>query len=265
MYLQHFGLTHAPLGNKSKQLCQDSGFRALSERFQWLLDSPGVGLLTAEAGIGKTATLRCLTNDLNPHRYQLIYLPETDFGRVDLYRSLALALGLEPAYRRAQLWRDIKERIQTMVDTHQQTPVWIIDEAQNLPREFFRDLPAFLNFAFDSRELITIWLVGLPPLAQTLDRAPYSALRSRIQVRHRLHAFSERDRFTALVQHGLKDAGCQQTLLSDSGMEILRQASKGNPRHTGLLLKQSMRLAVPKALNHLPDELIQQAIEELRA
>ena len=27
-------------------------------------------------------------------------------------RGLALALGVEPAYRRAQLWRDIKARIQ---------------------------------------------------------------------------------------------------------------------------------------------------------
>lgn len=26
------------------------------------------------------------------------------------------------------------------------TPLWIIDEAQNLPAEFFRDFPSFLNF-----------------------------------------------------------------------------------------------------------------------
>jgi hypothetical protein len=32
------------------------------------------------------------------------------------------------------------------------------------------------NFAFDSRDLISIWLVGHPVLAQTLDRAPYAAL-----------------------------------------------------------------------------------------
>lgn len=73
-----------------------------------------------EAGIGKTATLPRLTKALNPHWDQVIYLPETDFGRVDLYRCLALALGLEPAYRRAQLWRDIKERINIRVDTYQQ-------------------------------------------------------------------------------------------------------------------------------------------------
>ena len=61
----------------------------------------------------------------------------------------------------------------------------------------------------------------------------------------------------------LRQAGAQHTLLSDSGLELLRQASQGLPRQAGRILKTSMQLAVPKGLNHLPDELIQQAIEEL--
>lgn len=47
-------------------------------------------------------------------------------------------------------------------------------------------------------------------------------------------------------------------------MEILRQASKGLPRHAGRILQTAMRLAVPRGLNHLPDALLQQAIEALR-
>ena len=264
MYQQHFGLTHAPLGKQTPELWDDGALSTLQARFQWLLESPGVGLLTGEAGVGKTATLRQLTQALNPHRYQVIYLAETDFGRLDLYRGLALALGVEPAYRRAQLWRDIKARIQELADGKQILPVWIIDEAQNLPNEFFRDLPAFLNFAFDSRDLMSVWLVGHPILSRTLERAPYAALASRIQARVHLTPIIERERFQALVAHGLKSAGGTHTLLSDSGMELLRQASQGLPRHAGRLLKTAMQMAVPKGLNHLPDELIQQAMEELR-
>lgn len=33
-------------------------------------------------------------------------------------------------------------------------------EEQNLPLDFFKDLPVFLNRAFDSRGLMTVWLVG---------------------------------------------------------------------------------------------------------
>ncbi len=56
------------------------------------------------------------------------------------------------------------------LDTKQKTPAWIIDEAQNLPPEYFRDLPAFLNFAFDSRDLISIWLVGHTGLYQSVEK-----------------------------------------------------------------------------------------------
>ena len=171
MYQQHFGLKHAPLGKQIPELFDDGALSTLKDRFQWLLESPGVGLLTGAAGVGKTAALRQLTRDLNPHRYQVIYMAETDFGRLDLYRGLALALGLEPAYRRAQLWRDIKARIGELADGKQVLPLWIIDEAQNLPTEFFRDFPAFLNFAFDSRDLMSVWLVGHPILAR-LDITP---------------------------------------------------------------------------------------------
>jgi type II secretory pathway predicted ATPase ExeA len=175
-----------------------------------------------------------------------------------------MALGLEPAYRRAQLWRDLKARIQELADNKQLLLVWIIDEAQNLPPEFFRDFPAFLNFAFDSRELMTVWLVGHPGLAHTLNRAPYAALAGRIQVRLQLMPVIERERFAELINYALKAVGCQHTLLADSGMELLRQASQGLPRQAGRILKTAMQMAVPKGLNHLPDDLLQQAIEALR-
>lgn len=264
MYRQHFGLRHPPLSKEHADLWDDGSLTPLAERFQWLLDSPGIGLLTGEPGVGKTAALRRLTAALNPHRYQAIYLPETEFGRIDIYRSLALALGLDPAYRRAQLWHDLKARIQELVDNKQLLPVWILDEAQNLPPEFFRDFPSFLNFAFDSRDLIAVWLVGHTSLAYTLDRTPYAALSSRIQARVQLKPILERERFAQMIAHSLKAAGCGHTLLADSGMELLRQASKGLPRQAGRILRTAMKMAVPKGLNHLPDDLLQQAIEELR-
>ena len=264
MYLQHFGLRHAPLGKDSSELWDDGALKHLKERFNWLLQSPGIGLLTGEPGVGKTAALRSLTSSLNPHRYQVLYQAETDFGRFDIYRGLARALGVEPSYRRAQLWRDIKQRVHEMADSKQLQPLWIIDEAQNLPAEFFRDFPSFLNFAFDSRDLMSVWLVGHSALTQTLERAPYAALASRIQVRVRLLAVLERERFALLIDHALKGAGCQHTLMADSGLEILRQASKGLPRQAGRILCTAMRLAVPKGLNHLPDELLQQAVGELQ-
>jgi type II secretory pathway predicted ATPase ExeA len=158
-------------------------------------------MLTGEPGVGKTAVLRHLTRNLNPHRYQTIYLAETEFGRVDLYRSLARSLGLEPSHRRADLWRDIKARITELANGKQVLSLWIIDEAQNLPPEFFRDFPSFLNFAFDARHLITVWLVGHPELASMLERNVYAALYSRIQTCAQLQPVTEHARFAQPRTH----------------------------------------------------------------
>lgn len=264
MYQQHFGLTGCPLDKGSQALFDGGQLGLLASRFQWLLDSPGIGLVTGEAGVGKTAALRQLSAALNPHRYQVIYLPDTDCSRRELYRNLAIALGLEPAYRRTQLWRDIKEKVTDLVDNKHIQPIWIIDEAQNLEGNFFRDFPAFLNYAFDSKDMMTVWFVGLPRLAYTIDRAPNAALASRIHVRVHLTPMQDHETFQALITHAFNEVGCHHTLLSDSGLELLRQASQGKPRQAGQILKTALRLAVPKGLNHLPDEVIQEAVEGLR-
>jgi MSHA biogenesis protein MshM len=90
MYRQHFGLTSQPLGKDTQELWDDGPIAALKERFQWLLENPGVALLTGDPGVGKTSALRLIADGLNPHRYQVIYMAETDFGRMDLYRQLGV-------------------------------------------------------------------------------------------------------------------------------------------------------------------------------
>ena len=72
MYLQHFGLRHPPLGKEVAEPWDDGALEQLIQRFNWLLQSPGIGLLTGEPGVGKTAALRSLTRALNPHRYLVL-------------------------------------------------------------------------------------------------------------------------------------------------------------------------------------------------
>jgi len=233
MYRQHFGLTCQPLGKDTRELWDDGPIATLKERFQWLLENPGVG---------KTSALRQIADGLNPHRYKVIYMAETDFGRMDIYRQLALARGLDAAYRRSQLWHDIKARILKLADGERVLPVWIIDEAQNLPMDFFREFPAFLNFAFDSRDHMTVWFVGHGSLGQLFNRAPFHPPAPA----HAHRAGQGAGALRQPDQHGLQGAGCTQTILSDSGLELLLQGSQGIPRRAGLILRTAMRLAVPK-------------------
>ena len=111
---------------------------------------------------------------------------------------------------------------------------------------------------------MTIWLVGHPHLAGILNRTSYAALTSRIQQKITLEPVTQRERFPLLIQHACKTAGCHQTILADSGMETIRQASQGIPRKAQLILKNALRLAAARGLNHLPDDLIGEAIGGLQ-
>lgn len=265
MYKQHFGLTHAPLGKNARQLWNHSQLMDLERQFRWLLQSPGIGLLTAEPGMGKTAALRQITSALNPHQYLVRYVSETDFGRLDFYRQLSLTFGLTPSHRRAQLWRDIKEHVMHLATQKNILPILIIDEAQNLTHEFFRDFPSFLNFVFDSQDYMTVWLVGHPELAKAVDQPNHTALSSRVHARCVLSPITEAEPFKQLLLHGFSEAGCSQTLLSDPAIDILRMASRGNPRQLYRLLVTAMQIATDKKLNHLSDDVIKEAINILAA
>ncbi len=89
----------------------------------------------------------------------------------------------------------------------------VIDEAQHLSDAFLIDLGGFLNFAFDSRELFTLWLVGLPTLSRRLHLLQHSALLTRVASEVRLEPL-DRDTFLGALEHAITVAGATNKLYS---------------------------------------------------
>jgi len=138
------------------------------------------------------------------------------------------------------------------------------DEAQNLPYDFLRNFPAFLNFEFDANDMLTVWFIGHPEFTNNLNRNALVALSSRIRVRCSFQPVTVREEFTQLIEHAFKTAGCQTKLLSDSGIEILRASSQGRLRIIHNIIATSMQLAQQRNLSHLPDDILQEAIARLK-
>jgi type II secretory pathway predicted ATPase ExeA len=151
-----------------------------------------------------------------------------------------------------------------LVQTQHRLPVWVIDEAQNLPPEFFRDFPSFLNFAFDSQALMTVWFSGHSSLEHIIKHKIYEALRSRIQIFVHFEPIINPETFKAMLSAAFTVAGAKQTLVSDSGIDLVRLASGGKYRQAGQILQGALQLACQQNLNHLPDEVIKQSIAGLQ-
>ena len=237
------------------------GYKRLSRSFQQLIDDPGLGLLTAEAGVGKTAAIRNLCQQLPRPDYRVLYTCDTTVAPVDVYRGLAAELGVRPSHRRSQLWHDLKKALEHSVDEQGIQPVLIIDEAQHLSDAFLHDLSGFLNFAFDSRDLLTTWLVGLPPLCKRLRMHQHAALSTRIAVQIRLEPLP-REAFLAAVQHGFAIQGAKDTVISDPAMELLFRSSRGVLRLAHRLLRLALRIAADRGQAFLDETVLQTALDE---
>jgi type II secretory pathway predicted ATPase ExeA len=266
MYRQRFALTAPPLPKNAQGPSffeHGPGYRQLQRAFNRLIDEPGLGVLTGEAGVGKTAAMRNLCAALPRPDYQVLYLCDTAVSPLDLYRTLAQALGVRPSHRRAQLWSDIKTTLVHLLDERQCAPVVVLDEAQHLSERFLADLAGFLNFAFDSRDVLTLWLVGLPPLRRHLQMHHHAALAMRIAARVHLEPFTERDDFAALINHAFTAAGASDKLLADPALELLYRASHGLPRVASTVLRTALHIAHEREQPFLDETIVEAAIDEM--
>jgi type II secretory pathway predicted ATPase ExeA len=260
-----FSLTHYPLPKNAQGKSffdKGSGHARLRRAFQQTIDDRTLGVLSGEPGVGKTTAIRNLMAELPRPDYQVIYLCNTTGSPLDLYRSIAAEIGVRSSHRRGELWNDIKKTVVHMADEKGVVPVIVLDEAHRLSDSFLADLAGFLNFAFDSRDVLPLWLVGQPPLVKRLHQQQHDALRTRIAVEMKLEAL-DRPAFGAAVEHAFKAAGATQAVLSDPAVELLFRASRGVLRVAAKILRVAMRMAHEKNQAFLDEHIFEAAVAEL--
>lgn len=268
MYRKRFGLTGHPLPKdaQGKTFCElGPGHARLRRSFSGLIEDPGLGLLTGEAGVGKTAALRNLCAELPRPDHRVIYLCDTAVSPLDLYRTLAAELGIRPSHRRAQLWTDIKKALVHMRDETGSAPVVVIDEAQHLSDRFLIDLSGFLNVAFDSRDVLTLWLVGMPVLRRHLAMQQHAPLAMRVAAQVHLEPLTDREDFARLINQGLAAVGATEKLLADPAIELLLRTSRGLPRIASKLLRAALRLAHERDQRFVDEHIVEDAVDEVLA
>lgn len=266
MYRKRFGLTGHPMPKNAQGKTfveKSSNYERLRRAFQQLLDDPGLGVLTGEPGVGKTAGLRNLCSALPKPDYLVIYQYDTAVAPLDLYRNLAVDLGVRPSHRRALLWADIKKALVHMVDERGTTPLVIIDEAHLLSDHFLLDLGGFLNFAFDSRDLLTVWLVGQPSLRRNLQMQQHLGLAMRVACQVHFEPTCDRDAFAAFIYAALETVGGKHKILGDPALELLFRSSRGVLRVASRLLRAALRLAHDHDQTFVDDHVMQSAVDQM--
>ncbi len=150
-----------------------------------------------------------------------------------------------------------------MRDEHHSAPIVVIDEAQHLSDGFLIDLSGFLNVAFDSRDVLTMWLVGLPALRRHLEMQQHAPLAMRVSAHVHLEPLTDRQTFEALISKSLQAVGATEKILADPALEMLMRSSHGLPRVASKVLRAALRIAHEREQLFVDEHILEDAIDEV--
>lgn len=258
-----FGLRQLPFQKSSRyrHLYKTEDIQQLEGRLEHLKKVRGIGLITGKPGTGKTAAIREFTNNLNPASFKVIYLQMTTVTVAEFFRMLSSELGLEPQYKKVDLFRQIQDEIRYQCEEKKCTPVIIIDEAQYLSNAILRDLVMLLNFEMDSRDCCILILSGLPGLNRILKQSINESLRQRIIVNYHANGMSRKEA-GQYVEWCLKESGCEEPVFSEDAIEAAWRFSQGSVRVMNSLLSKSLIEAAAQKKRQITADIVTIARED---
>lgn len=173
MFRQFYNMASNPFAKDvpPPEAYQTEGMRQVHARIDHLSRAGGIGLVTADPGVGKTIAVRTWAPRANPNTSKICYICMSTVTNMEFYRMLCSQLSLEPSFKKSDMFADIQARIRSLVDEKHMRVTVVFDEAQYLSSAILQDLQMLTNFDMDSRDMFALVLVGHPPqLAQVLVR-----------------------------------------------------------------------------------------------
>lgn len=261
-YLMYYGMTHNPFDKSVQTVIKTIDYKELTFRLNYLIKTLGLGVVTGRPGAGKTIILRDFVRQLDPNQYRVNYIPLSTVSVSDFYDQLAVNIGLEPAYRKAQKFRQIQERITEMHDIERVTPIFIIDEAQYLNGAILDELMLITNFDMDAQKKCVVILAGLPVLAQRIQRPQFEAFRQRSAINYQVIGM-ENEEAVYYVNDKFKAAGVTSPIINKEAMQTIIKNAGESIRRLDLIITQCLILGANKQQKIIDNETVFEANSEL--
>lgn len=260
--LSTFGLTRQPF---SKDIPASDMFR--TEQFEEALQSLKAAiegqtsaLVTGDSGSGKTCLIRALEEDLPQGRYRLHYTPNSTVNRRDFYRQLSIGLGLEPHSSFAALYSNVSQHIQDLAVQHRLRVVLVLDEGHLLTIQVLEQLHILSNFMRDSKPWLSIVLVGLPDLRETLRRNVLTSLAARIPIRVHIPPL-DAEQVRLYVRHRMGTAGCRRDIFSEDALVVISKVTGGIMRRIDVLGDHCLAIALKSKSGIIDASVVQKGIQ----
>jgi general secretion pathway protein A len=264
MYRSFYSLSRRPFSKEIEpgNMFGSASYEELLARLAFLKDNRGMGLVTGEAGSGKTSALRAFALSLNSSLFKVAYFPLSTVTVNDFYRGLAFSLDISPAFRKVDLFRQIQDAITESFYGKKITPLIILDELQLATPTFLNELHLLFNFAMDAHNPFILVLCGMPSLLNKLSLAHQQPLNQRLIMRYKMQPLSKPE-VAAYIDHQMKLAGANYPVFTDNAIEAITTVSRGWPRLINSLASTSLVYGCQKGLQQVDEDAVRMAASEV--
>lgn len=261
--LSRFGLKKEPFAKDLavEELYWPPSLEDARSRLRAAIKGHASVVMTGEPGTGKTFVLRAVEHDLEGQPYRIHYLHNSAVNRREFYRQLCTALGLEPKASAAALFHLVSQHIEDLASTQKIRPIIFLDEAHMLATQILAHFPVLLNYRMDSKPFLSIVLVGLPELRETLRRNIQASLNGRLPVRIHLSPLDP-SQVADYVKHHMRIAGAGKDIFTEESLLMIAEATGGAMRKINVLARDCLTAAAQTKSALVDAACVRQATEQ---
>ena len=265
MFKEYYSFSKNPFDKQTlltKDAFPSNDHKEMSGRLAYLNGIRGIGVFTSPPGFGKSYTLDCFAESLDRNLNEFAYVCLSTVNVTEFYRLFCAALGIDAAYGKAAMFRDIQARLFHLFKEKKKPFTIIFDEAHYLSDVILRDLKMIMNHDFDSTRCFTIVLAGEPHLNRTLEKSVHEALRQRIVIHYAFSGLSDSETEKYLL-HKLRIAGAAESILGEGTLPAIVGYARGCPRLLDNLMTEALLLGAQLEKPSLDTDIIMAAANNL--
>lgn len=264
MYLSYYGLEFNPFDKniETKYAYRSKDLEILKNRLDYIKENKTMALITGNPGMGKTFVIRNFLNELNSNLYKVIYMCMSTLTTHEFYRQLCYELGIEPAFKKIDMFRDIQTQILTLAKDKRINVIIVIDEAQYLKPSILNDLKMLFNFDLDSKNYASLILVGQPVLNSILKRNVFDALSQRITVSYNMVGIDKTE-LKEYIETRINLAHGNNGIFSEQAIEAIFNACNGTIRIANNIITKCFIIGKSKESLTIDSDIVLEAANEL--
>lgn len=235
--LRAWGLRHTPFAadDKTADIFLTDTHRESLDLLDTTAALRGVMVLTGTPGTGKSTLLKNWLSGLEPKRFLPLLITQSSLSATGVLEVLLAKLGERARFKRSTNLLLLEKHL---ADLEPVTLVLALDDAQNYPGPALEELRMLLGLGGRHRSAFALILLGDDYLLGSLRLSVQRALFSRISATAKLGNLPREDTPAYLNWH-VSRAGLDRDIFAPAALDMISEASEGNPRILGLLAQAS--------------------------